>query len=76
MRSEGLRNRSVLLKTSVTEWMSVDCMSPSIFKQPTLEFPTTFDVDFESMDSYFFAFIGIKSNSASDPQHFSLSAPA
>ena len=27
-------------------------MSPSIFEQPTLESPTTFDVDFESMDSY------------------------
>ena len=30
----------------------MDCMSPSIFEQPTLESPTTFDVDFESMDSY------------------------
>ena len=32
-------------------------MSPSnFFEQPTLESPTTFDVDFESMDSYFIAF--------------------
>ena len=46
MRSEVYEICSVLLKTTVTEWMSVDCISPSIFEQPTLESTTTFDVDF------------------------------